>query len=104
MEKDAFEKIASMILELVDQKWTPLKQAKWREEFLNECNQLNLPVFIQMTRERLHSSVVIACQKAGVYYQDILTAPGFSPAVFYVENLHHIKYCPLDITPVDIFL
>lgn len=104
MEKDAFEKIASMVLENVAQKWTKQKQAKWKDIFMEECSQLHLPTFIQITHERTHSSVVIACEMAGVHHQDILTAPGFTPAVFYVQNLYHVKYCPVNVTPIDIFL
>lgn len=104
MEKDAFEKIANMVLEVVGEKWSPNQQEKWKLEFLLECSTLQLPTYIQITHERVHSSIMIACQSSGTHYKDILYMPLFQPVVFYVHNLYHFKYCPIGISPVDYFV
>lgn len=104
MDRDAFESIASMIMENVRHKWTSSRKSKWIESFLTECSQLPLPTFIQITNERVHSSIVIASEMAGVHYRDILLSPDFSPAVFYVYDLNHFDYCQIGKSPISFFV
>lgn len=92
---NSFDDIARTILESVQDRWTVSEQEVWTEMFKEEClENVLLPAHIQMTAQRLHPSIVIACHRANLPYMDIIYSPHFKPAIFYVFGMREYIYYP----------